>query len=75
METPLLKTRIDARPLVTALERIAAAGRARLAGGTDDAAVDYARLANDALAWMAADEADDLPTAITLMEKIHHRRI
>lgn len=70
---PLPKTSVDARPLVLALERIADAGRKRRQAGQDDAAVEYARLAYDALLWLEADEKENVETATLLLERIYTR--
>lgn len=56
-------SQIDAMPLITALQTIRDAGRARKGTGVDDAAVRYARLANHTLLWFENDQKGDLELA------------
>ena len=70
------KSFIDAKPLITALERIRDAGRKRkLEDGIDDMAVQYARLAAAALDWMAADEKGEIEEAQRLIDQVHRIRL
>jgi hypothetical protein len=73
---PLPTSFIDARPLLSALERITEAGRKRkVEEGIDDAAVQYARLAALALDWRTADEAQDIEEAQRLLDKIERMKL
>jgi DUF438 domain-containing protein len=63
-------TLIDAKPLLTALERIAAMARHRKEQGIDDEAVRYGRIANAALLWKAADEAGEIEQAARYLKQV-----
>jgi hypothetical protein len=73
MESP--RSLLDAAPLIQALERIRDAGRKRKEAGIDDAAVGYARLANDALLWMAADADGRLDQAERHLDDMYGRNL
>lgn len=74
-ETQRRFSRINALPLLRALERIRDAGRERKDSGVDDAAVEYARLASSALAWLEADERGDLMEAEVHLEQVYQRKL
>lgn len=61
---------IDAVPLLTALQRIAALGRARKESGIDDEAVRLGRIANAALLWKEADESGDIEKAQLWLKQV-----
>lgn len=66
----MMRSQIDAAPLVRALTHIANKARDRKAAGIDDEAVAYGRVAHAALAWMDADEAQEFETAEQWLRKI-----
>lgn len=70
MSDPTRTAFVNAVPLVRALEVISELGRMRKTSGTDDEAVQYARIANAALLWRQADEAGDLADAQRYLDQL-----